>query len=110
MHIPIHTRSVRPVLAWFLALLATAATAQTTSKGEADSIVVTLPTTLQYQSAISAYQAYTDQPVQSWRETNDRVGQIGGWRAYAKEVTMGVPAKESPVADPHSGHHRGAKP
>lgn len=63
-----------------------------------------LPIKLQYSSAIAGYRAYTDQAVQSWYNANDRVGQIGGWRVYAKEAAMGeaVPA----IADPHA-HHPG---
>ena len=70
-------------------------------------------TTLQYSSPIGAYQGYADQPVQSWREANDRVGQIGGWRAYAKEIKSGEPASTkdaAPASDPHAGHHGGGKP
>ncbi len=70
----------------------------------------TLPNPLQYTSVISGYQAYADAPVQSWREANDRVGRIGGWRAYAKEIQGRAPAGEAPVADPHAGHATGAKP
>ena len=69
--------------------------------------------TLQYASPIGAYQGYADQPVQSWREANDRVGQIGGWRAYAKEIKSGEPASAkdaAPASDPHTGHHGGGKP
>lgn len=91
-----------------------------------------LPSQLQYVSPLRAYKAYADQPVESWREANDRVGRIGGWRAYAKEIQTGEPAKEVPAeqakpsaapvkgsvespqpaassADPHAGHHGGAK-
>ncbi|WP_423454557.1 hypothetical protein [Ottowia sp. VDI28] len=72
-----------------------------------------LRTQLQYTSPIGTYQAYKDQPVQSWREANDRVGQIGGWRAYAKEAQTGKaaePATNTPSSDPHAGHHGGGKP
>lgn len=72
-----------------------------------------LPTQLQYTSAIGTYQAYEDQPVQSWREANDRVGRIGGWRAYAKEARAAKPAgpASSPLSsDPHASHHGGGKP
>ena len=61
--------------------------------------------TLQYASPIGAYQGYADQP--------DRVGQIGGWRAYAKEIKSGEPASAkdaAPASDPHTGHHGGGKP
>jgi len=72
-----------------------------------------LPTQLRYTSAIGTYQAYEDQPVQSWREANDRVGQIGGWRTYAKEARTAKPAEPAsspPSSDPHAGHHGGGKP
>ena len=72
-----------------------------------------LPTQLQYTSAIGTYQAYEDQPVQSWREANDRVGQIGGWRTYAKEAQAAKPvepASSPSSSDPHAGHHGGGKP
>ena len=39
---------------------------------------IALPTRLSYHSALAGYQAYAEQPVQSWRQANDRVGQIGG--------------------------------
>ncbi|WP_157003205.1 hypothetical protein [Ralstonia sp. A12] len=43
---------------------------------------------LAYSSAFAAYKGYADQPVTSWREANDTVGHIGGWRSYAKEATQ----------------------
>lgn len=103
------------VLPGILLLLAATATAQTT----ADAARPSLPSKLQYVSPLRAYKPYADQAVESWREANDRVGRIGGWRAYAKEAQTGEPAKEAPqeaakppqpAADPHAGHHKGAKP
>ena len=35
------------------------------------------------------YQAYADAPVLPWRESNDRVRQVGGWRAYARQAQSG---------------------
>lgn len=77
---------------------------------------------LAYRSALADYQAYKDQPVQPWRETNDTVGRIGGWRAYAREAAQATPADAGkkpanqaspavppPAADPHAGHH-GSQP
>jgi hypothetical protein len=110
MDISIHIRNVRSLLPLSLALMATAATAQTVAPSQADSTGVTLPAKVVYQSPISGYQPYVDQPVQSWREANDRVGRIGGWRAYAKEAAAGESAKETPAVDAHSGHHGGTKP
>ncbi len=55
-----------------------------------------------YQSTFTQYQPWTDEPVQSWREANDQVGRIGGWRAYAKEIQAGEPAKGKPPVQPPS--------
>lgn len=73
------------------------------------------PSRLQYVSPLRAYKPYADQPVESWREANDLVGRIGGWRSYAREIQTGVPAKDTvnapaPAADPHAGHHGASKP
>jgi len=95
------------LLPCILLLLATgpmAQTARTAAQPE-------LPSKLQYVSPLRAYKGYADQPVESWREANDRVRQIGGWRAYAREVQSGQPARDAALpADPHAGHHEGAKP
>ncbi len=103
-----HLPCFKALLPWTLALFAGAAFAQVPADTETPQ--PSLPTKLQYSSAIGAYQAYADQPVQSWREANDHVGEIGGWRTYAKEIKAGEPAKDSPARDPHAGHHGGGKP
>lgn len=67
------------------------------------------------------YRAFADEPVVSWKEANDNVGRIGGWRAYAREAQGGghahgasapaaspaAPPSAAPGAgaDPHAGHH-----
>jgi hypothetical protein len=38
-----------------------------------------------HKSAFDGYRRFDDQKVQPWREANDKVGRIGGWRAYARE-------------------------
>lgn len=105
-----HLPLFRALLPWALALSVGAAFAQAPADTEAPQPA--LPTKLQYSSPIGAYQGYADQSVQSWREANDRVGQIGGWRTYAKEIKTGepAPAKDAPASDPHTGHHGGGKP
>ena len=90
------------------------------------------PAPLAFDSVLSRYKPMTDQKLGTWREANDNVGQIGGWRTYLKEVqqpevTAPAPAAPgvllapaAPVAppkpvlptvpaatDPHAGH--GAK-
>ena len=39
-----------------------------------------------YRSAFEGYQPFTEESVRPWRESNDTVGTVGGWRAYAKEA------------------------
>jgi len=41
---------------------------------------------LQYSSVFDNYIPFDDMPDIGWKEANDNVGQIGGWRAYAKIV------------------------
>lgn len=96
----------RSLLPWLSLLAAGAAFATPAEKNQAHP----LPTRLQYTSVLATYQGYTDQAVQSWREANDRVGRIGGWRAYAKEAATGQSAPNTPpVTNPHAGHHEGGK-
>ena len=37
-------------------------------------------------SPLSVFRSEPPAPVQGWREANDRVGRIGGWRAYTQEA------------------------
>lgn len=60
------------------------------------------PETL-YRSAFKGYKRFTDEPVQSWKAANDRVGQIGGWRTYAREAAGGE-AGEPAGTGGHAGH------
>lgn len=111
MAISLQPPSLRMLMPWTLAWCAAAAFAQ--SPADSEQFRAALPTQLQYSSAIGDYQAYIDQPAQSWRQANDRVGEIGGWRAYAKEIGAGAPTSATdakPADDPHSGHHGGARP
>lgn len=45
-----------------------------------------------YRPVFGGYQPYTDQAVGNWREANDAVGRIGGWREYAREEETPAPA------------------
>lgn len=68
-----------------------------------------------YTSPLADYQPFNDEKVTSWKAANDKVGQIGGWRAYAKEAQQpnNTPANAPTSApntgstqktDPHAGH------
>ena len=72
-----------------------------------------------YRSAFEGYRGFADEPVRSWRETNDTVGRIGGWKAYAREAqaakarpaAAGASAHAAAPADAgHLNHHATAKP
>lgn len=41
-----------------------------------------------YRSALAGYQRYTEEKTVNWKEANDAVARIGGWRAYAKEASQ----------------------
>lgn len=43
-------------------------------------------TVVSYTSPVADYQPFIDEKITSWKAANDKVGQIGGWRAYAKEA------------------------
>ena len=76
-----------------------------------------------FRSALDGYQSFSDEKLVPWRDANDNVGRIGGWRVYAKEAQEGAdgakPAPSGPAtgapaakpaspasspATPHSGH------
>lgn len=41
---------------------------------------------LNYRSAFAGYRGFSDDKLLSWREANEAVARIGGWRAYAREA------------------------
>lgn len=66
---------------------------------------------LHYQSPLKAYQVYSEQPLHNWREANDLVGRIGGWRSYAQEPYTQETLSQQPSEPPtkpmeqHHDHH-----
>jgi hypothetical protein len=52
-----------------------------------------------YQSAFESYHRYGDETPLPWRQANDTVGAIGGWKSYAREAQgAGEPASAPPAA------------
>ena len=97
----------------FMASAASAVTAQPVT-GSSPSQA---PIELHYQSTFEGYRRFSDEKVGSWREANDNVGRIGGWREYAKEAQQpdaGAAGAKSPAGtgaapatrDPHAGHEK----
>ena len=67
------------------------ATAQTAAVPPAKPVVPTVTTDAappSYRSALEGYQRYTDEKTVNWKEANDAVARIGGWREYAKEASQ----------------------
>jgi len=53
-----------------------------------------------YRSVFDGHRGFDDQPVRPWRESNDLVGRIGGWQAYAREsqgIAAPAPAASAPA-------------
>jgi hypothetical protein len=67
-----------------------------------------LPSHLGYRSPLADYRKFVEQPVESWREANEQVGRVGGWRAYASEAQELTPAPTSPQeeGEEHAVHHQ----
>lgn len=62
-----------------------------------------------YRSSFEGYRAYSDQPLQSWRESNDTVGRIGDARADAGEGQGGFMAPQEMKGLEHMKGMKGMK-
>lgn len=67
-----------------------AATAATTRLDPLDAKAVVAP--LIYESSFARYRRLGDEKPLAWREANDAVARIGGWRVYAREAQQAEPA------------------
>lgn len=54
--------------------------------------------TLSYESSFAQYRRLGDEKPVSWRDANDTVTRIGGWRVYAREAQQSDPAPASAPA------------
>ncbi|MCW5661894.1 MAG: hypothetical protein KIT60_29680 [Burkholderiaceae bacterium] len=99
---------------WALILGICAAMAQP-ARGRADPLdaAAAVPP-VRHESALKTYRRFDDAPPVSWRQANETVERIGGWRSYAREAsqppaaTSAPPAAPAPRAEPsgHGGHKR----
>ena len=97
-----------PKAAW-LPLLA-AACAPLTSVARPDPADPKTPVpAVTYRSPLATYQPYAEAPVAPWRESNDKVRERGGWRAYAREASAAGATPDAPKAasQPTTGGHAG---
>lgn len=60
---------------------------------------------LTYESSFNGYRLLGNDKVGGWKEANDNVGRIGGWRVYAREAAEPIkPAAMPPAAGGHTAH------
>lgn len=106
---PPDTRRLLPfALALFVPVALAQGAVDATATGPKAAVPAT-ETSLQFDSTFTGYRAYTEQAVGSWRDANDEVGRIGGWRAYAREAAPAEGAAVGTPAGAKSGHeHHGA--
>lgn len=96
-------KSFHPAAAVLLAYLhVSSAWAQPDIKPEVLKVEKTVE--LVYQSPFQNYQRYSASEIQSWKQSNDTVKDIGGWRAYAKEITQEPNAVPSTANHSHGVH------
>ena len=68
---------------------------------------------LNYRSSLSRFRAFSDDKPLSWREANDAVARIGGWRVYAREAQQPEPAPagaDAPAAAKPGGASKHSPP
>lgn len=53
-----------------------------------------------YKSALGSYRPAGEVKVGSWRDANDTVTRIGGWRTYTREANQPEGAAATPTATP----------
>ena len=63
---------------------------------------------LAYDSAVEEYTEYEGSGAPGWAEANGRVGEIGGWREYAKELYAPAPEAATAVPEPMPEPEMGA--
>ncbi|MBC7942591.1 MAG: hypothetical protein H7Z19_23040 [Chitinophagaceae bacterium] len=101
--VPTPTRRRRPYALpslLFTLLLATQALAQSPNPTRPDPLdpKAQVPS-VRYESAFMQFRRIGDDKPVAWREANDAVARIGGWRTYAREAQQPDPAAvEKPAA------------
>ena len=71
---------------------------------------------VQYQSPFADYRPLGEDKNTAWKDANDTVGKIGGWRAYAREAAEAMKTREAinngkqPDADASKGKPAPAAP
>lgn len=81
------------------ALVAAGAQAQHQAQANAPAPAASGPA---WRSALETYQPFSDEKTMPWRQANDTVQGVGGWRAYAREAAQ--PASAAASGSKPGGH------
>ena len=95
----------------FTLLVATQAQAQSSSTPRPDPLdpKAQVPS-VRYESAFAKFRRIGDDKPVAWREANDAVASIGGWRVYAREAQQPEPAAAAKQAAPSAAPASTAQP
>ena len=96
-HLPI------ALLAVLGAIVGAGAQAQSQTQAGAPATAAAAPS---WRSAFDGYQPFSDEKTLSWRQANDTVQGVGGWRAYAREAAQPASAAASGSKPDGSAGHR----
>ena len=112
--VPTPTRRRRPCMLsslLFTLLVATQAQAQSSSTPRPDPLdpKAQVPS-VRYESAFAKFRRIGDDKPVAWREANDAVARIGGWRVYAREAQQPDPAAAAKQAAPSAAPASTAQP
>ena len=55
---------------------------------------------LSWRAPLVGYQPFSDEALVPWKEANDTVGRIGGWREYARQSQPAGGSAPAPAAAP----------
>ena len=64
--------------------------------------VETAPVEQTVTAPFRLYQGWRDEPLRDWRQANERVGEVGGWRTYLREAQQD--GERSDNAHAYPGH------
>ncbi len=65
---------------------------------------------LTYRSVFAPYRGQRELPLRSWKEANDEVARIGGWRVYAREAALPDTPSTAPTRPVVPGSTPAAQP
>ncbi len=91
------------------ALAATAFAQQTSPPAPRPTAQDAAPSSV-YRSAWSGYRPFADEKAISWKDANDEVRRIGGWRTYLRESQAAQPSGSAGAAGTAPAAKESAKP